>query len=53
MSGNELAPATETHLIQNGIAINYGCDVISRVIPAEYIEESVRDNTVIRVKELN
>ena len=40
-------------VIQNGIAINYGCDVISRVIPAEYIEESVRDNTVIRVKELN
>ena len=40
-------------LIQNGIAINYGCDVISRVIPAEYIEESVRDNAVIRVKELN
>ena len=40
-------------LIQNGIAIKWGCDVISRVIPAGYIKESVRDNAVIRVKELN
>ena len=40
-------------LIQNGIAINYGCDVITRTVPSFHIVESQRDNAVIRVKELN
>ena len=40
-------------LIQNGIAINWGCDVITRVVPSFHIVESQRDNAVIRVKELN
>ena len=40
-------------LIQNGIAINWGCDVITRTVPSFHIVESQRDNAVIRVKELN
>mgnify|MGYP001162502140 FL=1 len=40
-------------VIQNGIAINWGCDVITRTVPSFHIVESQRDNAVIRVKELN